>query len=156
MKYTADIEQGGQKNTMKASMAVQGDNTAMNVETTIAGQTVKSRIITVDGVTYLIDDTSKTIMKTTMNKGGANKGTADFSKLEKIGSGKGEIKGRILPYEEYKAENHTVKYYMDGKSVYAIESKGEGTESVMVIEEASKTVPPGSFDLPKDYKSFSF
>ena len=155
MKYTADTEYEGQKTTVKASMAAQGDNLALNAETTVGGKTMKSRIIAVDGATYLIDDASKMIMKT-VKMNGINKGMANFSKLEKIGSGKGEVKGRILPYEEYKSENFTIKYYMDGKSVYAIESQGDGAKSVMVIEEASKIVPAGSFDLPKDYKSFSF
>ena len=156
MKYTTDMEYGGQKTTMKGSMAAQGGNTAMSTEMTNGAQTMKSRIITLDDAAYIINDDSKMIMKTAKNKSGVNKGTADFSKLEKIGSGKGEVKGRTLPYEEYKSENYTVKYYMDGKKVYAIESKSEKSKSLMVIEEASKIVPLGSFDLPKDYKSFSF
>ena len=156
MKYTTEMEYQGQKTKMKGSMAVQGDNMAMNAETTSGGYAVKSRVISLGDATYVIDDNSKTMMKTAKNKSVASKGTADFSKIEKIGSGKGTINGRTLPYEEYKSGNYTIKYYMDGKNVYAIESKGEGTRSVMIIEEASKTVPSGSFDLPKGYKSFSF
>lgn len=73
--------------------------------------------------------------------------------MKKTGSGTGTVKGKTLPYEEYQSDGVTSKFYIDSKNVYAIETVGKGTKSLLIIEEQSKTVPRGSFDLPKGYMS---
>jgi uncharacterized lipoprotein YehR (DUF1307 family) len=153
-KYTAEAEYEGERTTSKSTIAAKGDDLAVTSETTVSGQTVKSRIVAVGGVTYIIDDATKTIMKSPVDIAEVNKEVADFSKIEKVGSGTSTVNGKTLPYEEYKSDDYTVKFYMDGKSVYAIESEGEGATSVMVIEEALKTVPSGSFELPQGYTQY--
>jgi hypothetical protein len=95
-------------------------------------------------------------MKSPVNISEANKETVDYSKMKKTGSGTGNVKGKTLPYEEYQSEGYTIKFYIDGGKVYAIETEGEGAKSLLIIEEESKTVPRGSFDLPKDYTLLSF
>jgi hypothetical protein len=153
MKYTADVEAGGATMTMKGVMAAQGGNIATTSEMNVAGQAVKSRMIAVDGTTYIIDDSLKIIMKSPVNITEANQETAHYSKMKKTGSGTGTVKGKTLPYEEYQGEGYTSKFYIDNGRVYAIETTGKSGKSLLIIEEESKTVPRGSFDLPNGYMS---
>jgi hypothetical protein len=138
---------------MKGVMAAQGGNIAVTSEMNVAGQAVKSRMLMLDGTTYIIDDTTKFIMKSPVSFSELNQGTADYSKMKKTGSGTGTVKGKTLPYDEYQSEGVTSKFYIDNNKIYAIETTGKGTKSLLIIEEQSKTVPRGSFDLPNGYMS---
>ena len=149
--YTSDIIYDGQTMTSKGSFAADGDNIATTTEMTAAGQLVRSRLIAVNGITYIIDDTSKIIMKSPVNISQANNEMTDFSKIKYVGKGTGNVKGKALPYTEYISEGVTVKYYLNSGEVYAIESGAEGAKVLMVIEKSSKTIPSGSFDLPRGY-----
>jgi len=76
----------------------------------------------------------------------------DFSDLNYLGKGTGTINGRMLPYEEYENYGAIVRFYFDGKDLYAIESIGEGGEvMIMIIEELSNKIPPGMFTIPSGY-----
>lgn len=154
MKYTLDMEADGGLMTMKGVMAVQDDNISSTSEMIVAGQTVKSRMLALGKTTYIIDDSLKMIMKSPISFSDLNQGTANYSKMKKTGSGTGTVKGKTLPYEEYQSDGVTSKFYIDGNKVYAIESTGKGTKTLLIIEEQSKTVPRGSFDLPNGYTSF--
>lgn len=68
------------------------------------------------------------------------------------GSGVGTVNGKSLPYEEYKAEDGTARYFMDGKNLYAMVFQSDGVEMVMIVNEFSKTIPAGMLELPADYK----
>jgi len=154
--YTNEMEYEGIPMTSKGSYATDGGNYAISTETTILGQVMKNRIIAKGGVTHIIDDEEKTIRKSTADVSRYSEQIADVSKLNLKGQGQGEVKGKVLPYEEYIDGDMTIRYYMDGGKVYAIESEGEGAKSVMVIENASKTVPKGIFDLPADYVNLGY
>jgi hypothetical protein len=151
--YTMTSEGSEGKTEGKGSMAVDGDKMGMATEMTVEGQNVKSRIIVKDGVTYIVDDVNKYIMKA---QGGMNPTEGmmtDYSGIVKTGEGTGEINGKTLPYEEY-AESDTgaiVRYYLDGGQVYGIESEYEGYKTVMIITNPSNSVPAGAFDLPEGY-----
>ncbi len=149
--YTAEMEYDGEQMTSKGSMVSDGNNMAATTEMTVEGQLVKSRVVAVDGVTWIIDDINKFVMKSPVNMNEVNKEMADFSKIEYIGKGNGTIKGKKLSYEEYEAEGFIVKFYIDNGKVYAIESVGEGAKSLMTIESSSKTIPAGSFEIPSNY-----
>jgi hypothetical protein len=154
--YTVDMTYDGHAVTSKGSVAADSDKIATTTEMKVAGQQVKSRVITINGITHIIDDTFQIIMKSPVSLSPDNNGTTDFSKIKYVGKGTGKVKGKTLPYEEYVSEGVTVKYYLDGGEVYAVETGAEGAKIIMVIESYSKTIPPGSFDLPKDYTNLSF
>jgi hypothetical protein len=136
------------------SMAMDGGNMAISMEMTVEGQAVQSKVIILDGVTYIVMDAEKMIMK--MENAGAEMTAGmmtDYTGITKTGDGTGEIGGKTLPYEEY-TESETgsvVRYYLDGGQVYGIESEYEGYKTVMIITNASVSVPAGVFDLPEGY-----
>jgi len=136
------------------SMAMDGGKMAVTSQMTIEGQATTSKIIILDGATYVVDDASKLILKMS-NAGAEVTGgmMTDYSNIEKIGEGEGEIGGKTLPYEEYKEAQTgaTVKYYLDGGQVYGIVSEYEGYVSTMIISNPSNSVPAGAFDLPSGY-----
>jgi hypothetical protein len=151
--FTQTSEGPEGKTESKGSMAMDGKNMAITTEMTVEGQQVKSRVIIKDGVTYIVDDANKFIMKVSGDMNATEGMMTDYSGIALIGSGTGEIDGKTLPYEEY-AESEmgaTVRYYLDGGQVYGIESEYEGYKTVMIITNTSKIVPPGAFDLPEGY-----
>ena len=151
ISYTSDIVYEGNTLTSKGSIAADGDSIAKTTEMTVAGQQVKSRFLSVKGTTYIIEDNLKIIMKSPVSISQANNDMPDFSKIKHVRNGTGTVKGKTLPYQEYNSEGVTVRCYLDGGEVYAIESGAEGAKVLMVIEKSSKTIPSGSFDLPRGY-----
>lgn len=150
--FTLTSEYEGQRTEGSGSMAMDGGNMAMAMEQTVEGATTQSRILILEGETYIIDDASKLIMKMGAASPEFTGGVpTDYGDIELVGTGEGEVNGRTLPYEEYTAEGVSVKYYMDGGAVYAIESNYEGAYSLMIITNASGTVPAGAFDMPEGY-----
>ncbi len=137
------------------SMAVEGANMAITSEMTVEGMAAKSHIIIMGEDMYIVDDASKMIM---IMSGGVDPAMTqglitDYAGITKTGDGTGEIDGKSLPYEEYTDEETgaVVRYYLDGGQVYGIESTYEGYNTVMIITNASSSVPPGAFDLPEGY-----
>ncbi len=150
--FTLTTEYQGQKTESTGSMAMDDGNYAMTSEQVVDGQQVKSRVLILDGEVYVIDDASMLIMKVGTAGPEITGGLpTDFSEITLVGTGEGEVNGRTLPYEEYTAEGANVKYYMDGDMVYAIESEYEGAWSLMIISNATNTVPAGAFDMPEGY-----
>lgn len=150
--FTLYSEYDGMVSEGKGSVAMSGGNYAMTSEQTTDGVTSKARILVLDDVTYIIDDESKLIMK--MSGGGLDLTggmPTDYEEMVETGSGEGEVNGRTLPYTEYTVEGVVVRYYMDGGMVYATESTYEGSYSLMIITNATNTVPAGAFDLPEGY-----
>lgn len=150
--FTLYSEYEGTVSEGSGFVAMAGGNMAMTTEQTTDGVTSKARVLILDGATYIIDDASKLIMKMA-NAGPEITGgmATSYEDMTVVGSGTGEVNGKTLPYEEYLAEGVQVKYYMDGGMVYAIESTYEGAYSLMIISNASNTVPAGTFDLPEGY-----
>ena len=138
------------------SLAIDGENYAMSSETTIEGVATQSRIIIVDGVTNIIDDTSKMIIKTSGGGMDMTKMPTEYEGMELINSGEGTVNGKNLPYEEYMVEGVAMKIYMENGTVYAIESEYEGSYTLMIISNAKNTVPGGVFDLPEGYQEMSY
>lgn len=96
-----------------------------------------------------------------------------YDNLEYIGKGQEEFLGNNRPYEEYRLEYGTVKYYFDGKELHGMEltidmeslfeddedydeeeepfETGEVT-LIMEILSFEKEVDMSVFDLPEDYQ----
>lgn len=150
--FTMRSEYMGEVTEATGSAAMAGGKFAMTTESTQEGVSTTARIVIMDGYSYIIDDVSRLIMKLA-NADPELTGhmPTDYEDMTPIGSGEGEVNGKTLPYEEYSVDNTTVKYYMDGNTVYAIESAAEGTSSLMIITNASNTAPASAFDLPEGY-----
>ena len=151
--FTMTMESAEGSMESAGSMASDGGKSAMTVEMSIIGMTIKQKIIVKDGKTYLLDDGNKSYME--MPIGEAADSITDFSNLTLIGAGTGEIKGRTLPYEDYKqgGSGETVRYYLDGGQVYGIETSSTGSKTTMIITNPKNSVPAGVFDIPADYRA---
>ena len=156
--YKAFSEGAGEKMESSGTMAVDGDNFAMSSEAEVAGVKIKSKIVTKDGFTYIVNDEAKMIMKFQDISADMTGGVMDdYSGIVLIGSGTGEINGRTLPYEEYKEDESgsTIKYFLDGGQVYGFVSEYENYKTTMIITNAKNSVPSGIFDLPSGYTEMS-
>ena len=159
--FESTVTGGGETIEQVGTMAVDGSNFAIASEMSVAGEKVKSKIISKDGKMYVIDDENRMviIMSGMSGLGDMLEGTmTDYSGIEEVGSGMGEIGGKTLPYVEYRESElgSIVKYYMDGGQVYGIESEFEGYKSVLIITNASNKVPAGAFDIPSGYTEMTF
>ncbi|MDR3331658.1 MAG: hypothetical protein LBT08_03435 [Synergistaceae bacterium] len=160
--FTLKTEGGGSVTEAKGKMAAQGNKFSVYTESKANGADTKSRVISKDGDTYIVDEINRFVMKvsgamagqTTEGFGGM---IADYSAgMKKTGEGEGVVNGKKLPYEAYEVDGNVSKFYMDGGQVYAIESEGSGYKTLMVITNASKTVPAGAFNIPNDYTKMGF
>ena len=134
----------GETYTATGSMAMQGDNYAIASKTSEG----ESRIIYKDGITYVIEETSKIIMTMPSGQETGMGIPTDYGEMTKLSNGTGIINGKTLQYEEYQEGEYKMKIYMENGNVYGIESEGEGAKAVMIITNAKKTVPVGTFDIP--------
>lgn len=151
--YTLTSEGPDGKTEGSGSMAVDGENLAMQQEMMVEGQHIKSRVIKKGDKMYMIDDENKYVMEISAEMNPTEGMMTDYGGITKTGEGTGEIDGRILPFEDY-TESDTgavVRYYLDGGNVYGIESDYEGYKTVMIIKNASNSVPSDTFDVPSDY-----
>ena len=150
-------EIGGEKMMSSGTMAVSGEKLSMETEAVFEGEPTKTRIVMKDGNLYMADYINQFIMEMPVEAEQDVIGVmSDFSGITLIGYGEAEVYGRTLPYEDYKDETgEAVRFYIDGDLVYAIETGTEDGKNVMIIENASNTVPPGAFDLPEGFMNMS-
>ena len=139
---------------MSGSIAVDDDKMASTSRMSIEGIAVEARAVHKDGKIYVVDNANKFIMEVPpeLEDDYAESMQTDYSGIVKTGEGTGEINGRTLPYEEY-AENGGLpsRFYLDGGSLYAIETASDGIKIIILISNMSGSVPPGTFDLPSGY-----
>jgi len=150
MKYSLSTDAGGSETAMDGEMAMNGDSTAMRMG--VGGGSM--RVVIKDNQTYTIFDDQKTYMASpaTQDNSSINTEITDTSGIEFTGSGSEEYHGRMLPYEEYKTDAASVRYYMDGDNLAGIRTiPAEGMSVDMEIVEMSQNIPDGLFDIPSDY-----
>lgn len=84
----------------------------------------------------------------------------DYSGLEYVGSGTGEIDGRTLQYDEYCNDSTSARFYIEDGRIYGIESiVGDFDNAgwaftfinVLIISNSSGTVSNELFEFPDDY-----
>ena len=74
------------------------------------------------------------------------------NKEKLVSTGKEDIKGQELSYEEFSNEGRTIKYYYDDKTIRYVKAiKADGTEKLTQVLELTHTIPEGLFDIPSDY-----
>lgn len=155
MHYKITVVSNGQSTDIDTTMAINGEQIAAT--TTTAG--VKAHMIIKEKTFYLIDDTNKTYMKFSSDTNSALSGSFKSVEDDKLntagivytGSGKDTINGKELNYEEYKTEDGTIRYYLDGNKLYAIVAKSGENTMTMLVEELSDKVDASMFEIPSGY-----
>ena len=137
---------------MSGSLAADGGNIASTNE--MLGYLVAVRVIQKDGKLYSINDEYKFIMEIPpeLEADYTESIKTDYSGVVKTGEGTGEVDGKTLPYEEYaESGGPPARFYLDGDSLYAIESVSGEEKIIILITNMSGSVPSGTFDLPSGY-----
>lgn len=154
MRYKTSVDIGDGKADAEITAAVDGKN----VGTVYKSDDISTHTILRDNVLYFLDDEKKTYIR--MNTGissgqnGQIPKTGDLTGTEDLkytGSGTAQINGKTLPYEEYVSGGTTMRFFVNGRDLYAISSKSEGVEMQMIILELSGSIPDGLLSIPAGY-----
>ena len=149
MKTTAE----GMEMTMKS--AYKGD--MIYSESEYAGQ--KSIMVMKDGYQYIIDHSSKTVMKMQVVDNGAvmDMFADEAANYETaVASGETEYNGKTYDYEEFTVEGETVQYLFDGNDLKIMKANVMGTESIVEIISLEKGADAKLFEIPEDYQMISY
>lgn len=149
MKTTAE----GMEMTMKS--AYKGD--MIYSESEYAGQ--KSIMVMKDGYQYIIDHSSKMVLKTQVADNGAvmDMFADEAANYETAAaSGKTEYNGKSYDYEEFTVEGETVQYLFDGDELKFIKATVEGEESIVEIISLGKGADATLFEIPEDYQMIAY
>ena len=149
MKTTAE----GMEMTMKS--AYKGD--MIYSESEYAGQ--KSIMVMKDGYQYIIDHSSKTVMKMQVVDNGAvmDMFADEAANYETaVASGKTEYNGKTYDYEEFTVEGETVQYLFDGNDLKIMKANVMGTESIVEIISLEKGADAKLFEIPEDYQMIAY
>lgn len=149
MKTTAE----GMEMTMKS--AYKGD--MIYSESEYAGQ--KSIMVMKDGYQYIIDHSSKTVMKMQVVDNGAvmDMFADEAANYETAAaSGKTEYNGKTYDYEEFTVEGETVQYLFDGNDLKIMKANVMGTESVVEIISLEKGADAKLFEISEDYQMIAY
>ena len=149
MKTTAE----GMEMTMKS--AYKGD--MIYSESEYAGQ--KSIMVMKDGYQYIIDHSSKTVMKMQVVDNGAvmDMFADEAANYETAAaSGETEYNGKTYDYEEFTVEGETVQYLFDGNDLKIMKANVMGTESIVEIISLEKGADAKLFEIPEDYQMIAY
>ena len=149
MKTTAE----GMEMTMKS--AYKGD--MIYSESEYAGQ--KSIMVMKDGYQYIIDHSSKTVMKMQVvdNSAVMDMFSDEAANYETaVASGETEYNGKTYDYEEFTVEGETVQYLFDGNDLKIMKANVMGTESVVEIISLEKGADAKLFEIPEDYQMIAY
>ena len=119
---------------------------------------VRTKMLVKNDKAYSIDHNTKTYSVIPSKKN--PHATPMYAELRFIGSGTDNIDGKMLPYEEYALSDRTMRFYVEGIRLFAIESKinvviGNNKSvktSIMLIHEFSTRIPKGFLDIPQGYR----
>jgi hypothetical protein len=138
----------------EGSLAVDGANYAALMTTLREGEPFSIGVITVDGWSYIFDNVEKQIFRVEVTEDDDYVGIlTDYTDIKLTGTGTGEVDGKTLNYEEYSdaASGKSVRYYLEGGEVYAIETGDGSNMYLMIITDQSQSVAADAFDLPTGY-----
>lgn len=147
MSYKATMDFDGQLTEVESTIAVKGDDMAMNSNM----QGLESVMIIKDDTLYMVDHASKTVTSMAQPQDGASSmetGAIDMEGITYVGNGKEDG----LVYEEYTTAEANVRYYFEGKELKKIATTIGGQSIVMDILELSTDVPASMFDVPAGYQ----
>lgn len=163
-KYSYDFEMtsdvGGQTAKSAGHIIADGDDYVIKTTTEAEGVKVTSTVIVKNGETYVINDDAKTVIKMSVPIADLpGDQMTDYSNVvssSSTSSGTEDFNGKSLPYEEYKIDTGSVKYFFDGGQVCGFVSEYDGYKTVMVISNATNKIPADAFDVPAGYTEISY
>ncbi len=154
-EYTMEMKTSAEGKEMTMKSAYKGD--MIYSESEYAGQ--KSIMVMKDGFQYIIDHSSKTVMKMQVVDNGAVMDifadeAANYETA--VASGTTEYNGKSYDNEEFTVMDETVQYLFDGKDLKIMKANVMGTESVVEIISLEKGANSKLFEIPEDYQLISY
>jgi len=149
IKYEAAYSVNNTEVQIKATVAFDKNNIDLIMES--AQGNFHNLIL--DGVGYMLNDADKSYMKLPVAKEEMSEQLGAFGNgdMTFIKSGTGTVAGKSLPYEEYDAAGQIVRYYFDGKKLFAIVAPDPSGDTELRIIEFSNNIPAGMLKLPSGY-----
>lgn len=154
LKFKMSMEVQGTTIEVPAEAAVQNDMRCTSM--TVVG--LKVRYLYKEKKVYVINDTQSSYTVMTEDqykqaKGNDTNAEVDYASLTFKGSGTGEVKGKTLPYEEFKGANDVLaRYYFEDGKVKFMSTISEGVEVIMeVVELRADNIPQDMFEVPSTY-----
>ncbi len=154
-EYTMEMKTAAEGMEMTMKSAYKGD--MIYPESEYAGQ--KSNMVMKDGYQYIIDHSSKTVMKMQVVDNGAvmDMFADEAANYETaVASGETEYNGKSYDYEEFTVEGETVRYLFDGNDLKIMKANVMGTESIVEIISLEKGADAKLFEIPEDYQMISY
>ncbi len=154
-EYTMEMKTSAEGMEMTMKSAYKGD--MIYSESEYAGQ--KSIMVMKDGFQYIIDHSSKTVIKMQVVDNGAVMDMfADEAANYETAAAAGttEYNGKSYEYEEFTFEGETVQYLFDGNDLKIMKANVMGTESVVEIISLEKGADSKLFEIPEDYQLISY
>ena len=120
---------------------------------------MKSVMVMRDGYQYIIENSSKMVLKTQVADNGAvmDMFADEAANYETaVASGETEYSGKSYNYEEFTVEGETVQYLFDGNDLKIMKANVMGTESVVEIISLEKGADAKLFEIPEDYQMIAY
>ena len=152
MEYYFEMAEEGQMYITHGYVAfLDKDNFVHGTEVVLDGKEIKNRILIKDGLICVVDDVAKVFVCQPAEEGYYEMTVNDYSQMEFMASGKGQVQNKTLLYDEYQTNDSTIRYYYENGQVYAMETIVADTMILLIIENASPNLPPGVLDIPAGY-----
>ncbi len=154
-EYTMEMKTTAEDMEMTMKSAYKGD--MIYSESEYAGQ--KSIMVMKDGYQYIIDHSSKTVMKMQVVDNGAvmDMFADEATNYETaVASGETEYNGKSYDYEEFTVEGETVQYLFDGNDLKIMKATVMETESIVEIISLEKGADGKLFEIPEDYQMIAY
>lgn len=151
---TSIIEIEGLRLENAVTVAVDKGNSSVKTTSEMSGALTTMRVITLDGTTWLVNDTTKSCMKVNPEdmSGGFD---TDFSHLTFEERGEGPFDGETMPYEQYDQQGDTIRFFFDADGrLYGMTRTIEDeqlAEMTLKIRAISGNVPAKTIALPEGY-----
>ncbi len=154
-EYTMKMKTSAEGMEMTMKSAYKGD--MIYSESEYAGQ--KSIMVMKDGYQYIIDHSSKAVMKMQVmdNSAVMDMFSDEAANYETAAAtGEAEYNGKSYEYEEFSLEGETVQYLFDGNDLKIMKANVMGTESVVEIISLEKGADSKLFEIPEEYQMIAY
>ncbi len=154
-EYTMEMKTSAEGIEMTMKSAYKGD--MIYSESEYGGQ--KNIMVMKDGFQYIIDHSSKTVMKMqVLDNGAVMDMFADEAENYEtaVASGTTEYNGKSYDCEEFTVMDETVQYLFDGNDLKIMKASVMGTESVVEIISLEKGADASLFEIPEDYQLIAY
>ncbi len=154
-EYTMEMKTTAEGMEMKMKSAYKGN--MIYSESEYGGQ--KSIMLMKDGYQYIIDHSTKTVMKMQVVDNGAvmdmfSDEAANYETA--TAAGEAEYNGKSYDYEEFSLEGETVQYLFEGNDLKIMKATVMGTESVVEILSLEKGADAALFEIPEAYQVIAY